>query len=135
MENWLPNNRTPLKNQNFLTLPQKKFYQNLDLPPFWMRFMPWTRCSRDIWRFPEISLNLPFMKLKVLCSPSRHTSFQRRYHVVRIYSKLTIKTPEQRQWRPSGVFIVNFEHIRTSCIYWVGRIYKTRSQTLLLIIT
>ena len=28
-----------------------------------------------------------------------------------ICSKLTIKTPEQRQWRRSGVFIVNFEHI------------------------
>ena len=26
-------------------------------------------------------------------------------------SKLTIKTPEQRQQRCSGVFIVNFEHI------------------------
>ena len=28
-----------------------------------------------------------------------------------ICSKLTIKTPERRQWRSSGVFIVNFEHI------------------------
>ena len=28
-----------------------------------------------------------------------------------IYSELTIKTPERRQWRSSGVFIVNFEHI------------------------
>ena len=27
-----------------------------------------------------------------------------------IYSKLTIKTPERRQWR-SGVFIINFEQI------------------------
>ena len=26
-------------------------------------------------------------------------------------SKLTIKTPEQRHWRRSGVFIVNAEHI------------------------
>ena len=26
-------------------------------------------------------------------------------------SKLTIKTPERRHWRRSGVFIVNFEHI------------------------
>ena len=25
--------------------------------------------------------------------------------------KLTIKTPKQRHWRCSGVFIVNFEHI------------------------
>ena len=28
-----------------------------------------------------------------------------------IYSKLTVKTPEQRQWSRSGVFIVNFEKI------------------------
>ena len=28
-------------------------------------------------------------------------------------SKLTIKTPERRQRRRSGVFIVNFEHIFT----------------------
>ena len=28
-----------------------------------------------------------------------------------IRSKLTIKTTERRQWRRSGVFIVNFEHI------------------------
>ena len=28
-----------------------------------------------------------------------------------ISSKLTIKTPEQRHWRRSGVFIVNFEYI------------------------
>ena len=28
-----------------------------------------------------------------------------------ICSKLTIKTPERRNWRRSGVFIVNFEHI------------------------
>ena len=28
-----------------------------------------------------------------------------------ICSKLTIKIPERRQWRRSGVFIVNFEHI------------------------
>ena len=28
-----------------------------------------------------------------------------------ICSKLTIKKPDRRQWRRSGVFIVNFEHI------------------------
>ena len=31
-----------------------------------------------------------------------------------MYSKLTIKTPDRRQWRLSGVFIVNFEHISHS---------------------
>ena len=29
----------------------------------------------------------------------------------KICSKLTIKTPQRRQWRRSGVFFVNFEHI------------------------
>ena len=28
-----------------------------------------------------------------------------------ICSKLTIKTPERRHWRHSGVFVVNFEYI------------------------
>ena len=28
-----------------------------------------------------------------------------------ICSKLTIKIPERRHWRRSGIFIVNFEHI------------------------
>ena len=28
-----------------------------------------------------------------------------------VCSDLTIKTPERRYWRRSGVFIVNFEHI------------------------
>ena len=32
-----------------------------------------------------------------------------------ICSKLVIKTPERRDWRHSGVFIVNFEHIFTLC--------------------
>ena len=30
---------------------------------------------------------------------------------VKICSKLTIKTPDRRQWRRSGVLIVDFEHI------------------------
>ena len=33
---------------------------------------------------------------------------------IRIYSKLTIKTTERRQWRRTGVFIVDFEHMRIS---------------------
>ena len=30
---------------------------------------------------------------------------------LKLCSELTIKTPEQRQWGRSGVFIVNFEYI------------------------
>ena len=29
----------------------------------------------------------------------------------KIYLKLTVKTPEQRRWSLSGVFIVDFEHV------------------------
>ena len=29
-------------------------------------------------------------------------------------SNVTIKTPEQRHWHCSGVFIINFEHVITS---------------------
>ena len=41
-----------------------------------------------------------------------------------ICSELTIKTPERRQWRRSGVFIINFEHISQLlyCFYcWLWR--------------
>ena len=31
-------------------------------------------------------------------------------------SKLSIKTPEWRHWRRSGVFIINFEHFHTLSI-------------------
>ena len=30
---------------------------------------------------------------------------------VKYFIKLTMKTPERRHWRRSGVFIANFEHI------------------------
>ena len=42
-----------------------------------------------------------------LNTQERHTQIQSAFTC----SKLTIKAPEQRQWRGSGVFIVNFEHI------------------------
>ena len=34
-----------------------------------------------------------------------------------ICSKLTIKTPERRHYRRSGVFIVNFEQVNASWVY------------------
>ena len=36
-----------------------------------------------------------------------------------LYSKLTIKTPEQRQWRRFSVFIVNFEHIKHFFLFFL----------------
>ena len=46
---------------------------------------------------------VPIYLLKV---NSRHTRTR-----FEICSKLTIKAPERRHWRCSGVFIVNFEHL------------------------
>ena len=47
--------------------------------------------------------------------PASNYMFQVNYRTTRtrceIRPKLTIKTTERRQWRRSGVFIVNFEHI------------------------
>ena len=43
-----------------------------------------------------------------------------------IYSKLTIKTPERHQWRPSGIFIVNSELI--SHIVWCFHCWLWTSQ-------
>ena len=37
-----------------------------------------------------------------------NTNARTRYEIC---SKLTIKIPERRHWRRSGIFIVNFEHI------------------------
>ena len=42
-----------------------------------------------------------------------------------IYSKLTIRTPERRHWRRSGVFIVNFEHIsQLSIVFLLLNFYR-----------
>ena len=46
-------------------------------------------------------------KLTFTCSKSKETLEKR----CEICSKLIIKSPEQRHWRRSGGFIVNFEHI------------------------
>ena len=50
-------------------------------------------------------------------------STRRRYEIC---SKLTIKLPARRQWRRSGIFIVNFEHILhlLLCFYCYLWVYK-----------
>ena len=76
--------------------------------------------------------NLPYItnfnyKLQTLITLKSYSSCKRYslstiqikgYFVSKLYSQLTftrskstIKTPERRQWRRFGVFIVNFEHI------------------------
>ena len=56
--------------------------------------------------------NLVMMKLS---NPAGNYMFKVNNRNVRtrceICSKLTVKIPERRQWRRSGIFIVNFEHI------------------------
>ena len=42
-----------------------------------------------------------------------------------ILSKLTIKTPKQRQWRSFGVFIVNFEQVIAG---WVEKILANKTK-------
>ena len=45
-----------------------------------------------------------------------------------ICSKLTIKTPERRQWRRSGVFIVNFEQISHLVLVFLLLTLKIKSR-------
>ena len=42
-----------------------------------------------------------------------------------ILSKLTIKTPKQRQWRRFGIFIVNFEQVITG---WVDKVLANKTK-------
>ena len=84
----IPNSRVPnsVTNLNF----------GLSYPPVWIR----------------VSLIIGYMFEKY---PANIYLFEVNYKNTRkrckICSKLTIKTPERRQWRRSDVFIVNFEHI------------------------
>ena len=49
----------------------------------------------------NVALNIYLLKVN-----NRHTRKR-----CEIFLKLTIKTPERRQWHRSGVFIIYFEHI------------------------
>ena len=60
------------------------------------------KCQILIWRTPTL---LPAGNYMFKVS-NRNTRTR-----CEICSKLTIKTPERRLWRRSGVFIVNFKHI------------------------
>ena len=52
----------------------------------------------------SVSINLPVIYLLKVNNRNTRTR-------CKICSKLTIKAPEQRQWRRFAVFIVNFEYI------------------------
>ena len=61
--------------------------------------------SREIRISRRTALSQPaFTCLKLIEARSTRTRCE-------ICSKLTMKIPERRQWRRSGIFIVNFEHI------------------------
>ena len=48
--------------------------------------------------------------------------------IYEIYSKLTIKTPKWSQWRHSGAFIVNFEHILHIALLFLLLTLKSKCQ-------
>ena len=58
--------------------------------------------------FVQISFNSHMIPANIYLFKVTNRSIRK---TCEICSKLTIKTPEPSQWRPSGVFIVNFEHI------------------------
>ena len=51
-------------------------------------------------------------------------------------SKLTMKIPERRQWRRSGVFLVNFEHIsHLSLVGLLLNLKRLAGKTIVIILT
>ena len=81
------------------------------------------QCFLEIWVRSQLSQNFPkiiifkilqkIFHLRFLATGNYMPKFNNKNTRTRceICSKLTIKTPERSQWRRSGVFIVNFEHI------------------------
>ena len=63
------------------------------------------RCSTMVLIEEEVCL-MKLLNLKLPKVNNRNTRTR-----CETCSKLTIKIPERRQWRRSGIFIVNFEHI------------------------
>ena len=66
-------------------------------------------------QFSLISLLCPILSAIVCRFPAGNYMFKVNNRNIRtrcgICSKLTIKIPERRHWRRSGIFIVNFKHI------------------------
>ena len=69
----------------------------------WSRVKLRTIVKRSSWKTSGNTSQLTFT-----CSKSAIEALSKG---CKLYSKLTIKTPERRHWRRSGVFIVNFNHI------------------------
>ena len=65
-------------------------------------------CCNIVFKLCSWSLFLRPAQLTVTCSKPINRNTTKRCEIC---SKLTIKTPVRRQWRCSGIFIVNFEYI------------------------
>ena len=76
------------------------------LPNCWF----WASCQHWLYFFVLI-----LCKFGIFYHPLRKCLFKANNRITRkkseICSELTIKSPERRLWRRSGVFIVNFEHL------------------------
>ena len=72
----------------------------------WLRFYADSLLTRYERKSKDVKKNDNPAGIYLLKINNRNT--RKRYEIC---SKLTIKTPERRQWRRSGVFIVNFERI------------------------
>ena len=113
--------------------------------------------SKCFYSFSSIFFFFPFLsKTTIFHKNSGGSQLKRKYFVMRIlvgkvlakiyllkviietltrkrweiWQKLTIKTPEQRQWHRSGVFIVNFEHIHLSELFLVFLLLALNKQIL-----
>ena len=64
------------------------------------------RCLRGSWLSLWYWSSMSYVSCIYLLKVSNRNTRKK----CEICSKLTIKTPEWRQWRPSGVFIIKFEH-------------------------
>ena len=88
-------------------LPQFTFYHQVPKNSWYSLYRPWKgeRLSRP-WSQPVVLNTGP---------PDWESSALR----CEIYLKLKIKTPERRQWRCSGVFVVNLDifHTLFQCFY------------------
>ena len=89
----ISDNELPLLTENIFQTPIPPFIWTPLLPPFD------SQCNSN--GFKTVPANISMFKVN-----KRYTRKR-----CEICSKLTIKTPERRQWRHSGVFVINFEHI------------------------
>ena len=67
-----------------------------------------TTPSGQVLYIPTQHVRLIHYPANIYLFKVNNRNIRKRYDIC---SKLTIKTPERRHWRRSGVFIVNFEHI------------------------